>query len=90
MNVIKNTMQTKSAPQEPKTMRSNGKNSEMDMKLQKLREVGQSILNNSEQAEEQEELTPDEKKLLLTNIFQYKVKIYEGNTYKTKEILPKN
>ena len=71
-------------------MRSNGKNSEMDMKLQKLREVGQSILNNSEQAEEQEELTPDEKKLLLTNIFQYKVKIYEGNTYKTKEILHKN
>ena len=71
-------------------MRGNGKNSEMDMKLQKLREVGQSILNNSEQAEEQEELTPDEKKLLLTNIFQYTVKIYEGNTYKTKEILPKS
>lgn len=71
------------------SMRSNGKNSEMDMKLQKLREVGQSILDGSLQTEKhKEELSIDEKKLLLANIFQHTVKIYEGNSYTTKEILP--
>ena len=70
-------------------MRSNGKNSEIDMKLQKLTEIGQSILNGSEQTEDhEEELSLDEKKLLLANIFQYTVKIYEGNSYTTNEILP--
>ena len=70
-------------------MRSNGENSEMDMKLQKLREVAQSILDGSLQTEEHiEELSIDEKKLLLANIFQYTVKIYEGNSYTTKEIIP--
>ena len=71
------------------SMRSNGKNSEMDMKLQKLREVGQSILDGSLQTEKhKEELSIDEKKLLLANIFQHTVKIYEGNSYTTKEIIP--
>ena len=68
-------------------MRSNGKNSEMDMKLHKLREVGQSILDGSLQTEEHiEELSANEKELLLNNIFQYTVKIYKGNNYATKEI----
>ena len=69
-------------------IRSNGKNSEMEMKIQKLQEVGQSILNDNIQKDENEELTDNEKKLLLANIFQYTVKIYEGNNYKTKEIKP--
>ena len=70
-------------------MRSNGRNSEIDMKLQKLREVGQSILNGSLQTEEyKDELSLDEKKLLLANIFQYTVKIYEGNSDNTEEVLP--
>lgn len=71
-------------------IRSNGKNSEMEMKIQKLQEIGQSILNDNIQTDEHEELTHNEKKLLLTNIFQHTVKIYEGNNYKTKEIVPKH
>lgn len=71
-------------------IRSNGKNSEMEMKIQKLQEIGQSILNDNIQKDEHEELTHNEKKLLLTNIFQHTVKIYEGNSYKTKEIVPKH
>ena len=68
-------------------MRSNEKNSEMDMNLHKLREVGQSILDGSLKIEEHiEELSVNEKELLLNNIFQYTVKIYKGNNHATREI----
>ena len=70
-------------------IRSNGQNSEMDMKLQKLREFGKTIFEGSLQKEvDKEELSLDEKKLLLTSIFQYTVKIYKGNSYTTEEIKP--
>lgn len=61
--------------------RSNGKNSDIDMKIQQLSEVRKSVLGSSTQkGEYKKELLPDEKKLLVENIFQFTVKIYKGNS----------